>query len=291
MKRILLALAMVFSVAHARADEAAATAAYQAKQYHRCSELWMEVARQKQGDQVAAPLYEVACCAALDHQTDQAFAALERARVAGLRIVEHAEEDPDLVSLHGDPRWGRLLAGLRANAEAWEKSSFGDAKLRRELLALAKVDSDARMAAIESKFKDQKAMAKVRELDRISTARLKEIVAQHGWPGFHLVGKDGANAAWLLAQHADRDLAFQKLCLTKMEQAVKNGDADASDWAYLVDRIAVSEHRKQTYGTQFVGQNPSPIEDEPHVDQRRKAVGLPTMEEYRKSMQETYGGK
>jgi hypothetical protein len=289
MKRIVLILAVVLPVAHAGADEAAAKAAYEAKQWHRCGDLWMEVARQQEGDKAASPNYEAACCLALDLKTDQAFAALERARAAGLHIAEHAEEDPDLVSLHGDPRWGRLIAGLRANEEAWEKSSFGDPKLRRELLARAQEDSDARMAAIKSGFKDQKAMARVRELDRVSTARLKEIVAKQGWPGFRLVGKEGANAAWLLAQHADRDLAFQKVCLTKMEQAVKNADADASDWAYLVDRIAVSEHRKQTYGTQFIGQNPSPIEDEAHVDQRRKAVGLPTMEEYRKSMQEMYG--
>jgi hypothetical protein len=35
-------------------------------------------------------------------------------------------------------------------------------------------------------------------------ARLKEIVEQHGWPTISLVGVDGAAAAFLLAQHADR---------------------------------------------------------------------------------------
>ena len=51
----------------------------------------------------------------------------------------------------------------------------------------------------------------------------------------------------------------------------------------------MAEGRKQTYGTQFSGSDPDPIEDEEHVDERRKTVGLPTMEEYRRQMQEMYG--
>jgi hypothetical protein len=52
----------------------------------------------------------------------------------------------------------------------------------------------------------------------------------------------------------------------------------------------VGEHRKQTYGTQFHGkQEPAPIEDEAHVDERRKAVGLSSMAEYRRMMKKVYG--
>jgi hypothetical protein len=39
-------------------------------------------------------------------------------------------------------------------------------------------------------------------VDRDNTARLREIIGRHGWPGHRLVGQAGAHAAWLLAQHA-----------------------------------------------------------------------------------------
>ena len=47
-------------------------------------------------------------------------------------------------------------------------------------------------------------------VDAVHTARLKAIVAAHGWPTVAQVGQDGADAAWLLAQHADKDPAFQR---------------------------------------------------------------------------------
>jgi hypothetical protein len=40
-----------------------------------------------------------------------------------------------------------------------------------------------------------------------------------------LVGEDGAHAAWLLAQHADRDPAFQRRCLDLLTQAVAGREA------------------------------------------------------------------
>jgi hypothetical protein len=289
MKRIGLALAVLLLVARAGADETQATASYEAKQWHRCAEQWMDVASHSHGDTASNAFYNVACCRALDHDANGAFAALARAQAAGLHELEHVREDADLVSLHGDARWEKLLVGIRANLDAFEKT-FGDPSLRRELLALSNEDQGARNALIQSKFKDEAARTRVRAIDTRSTARMKQVVARYGWPGYRLVGKDGANAAWLLVQHADRDPAFQKLCVAQMERAVKLGDADSANWAYLVDRVAVAENRKQVYGTQFDGhQQPLPIEDEAHVDQRRKSVGLSTMAEYRKSMLEVYG--
>jgi hypothetical protein len=161
--------------------------------------------------------------------------------------------------------------------------------LRKEILALVDEDQAARDAAIKSNF-DQALWARVEAADRKSTARMKEIVAKHGWPGVKLVGADGANGAWLLVQHADLDVAFQTQCLALLEKAVKAGDASAKDRAYLVDRVAVAEGRKQTFGTQFGDDmKPQPIEDEAHVDERRKSVGLGTMAEYVKQLIQTYG--
>lgn len=180
-----------------------------------------------------------------------------------------------------------LLIALGGVADAKEKK-VEDPSLRKEILALVDEDQAARDAMI--KKQDMANFARVEAIDKKSTARLKEIVAKSGWPGVRLVGEDGAKGAWLLVQHADRDPAFQKKCLALLEKAVKAGDASAKDWAYLVDRVAVAEGRKQTFGTQFGDDmKPEPIEDEAHVDERRKSVGLGTMAEYVKQLLETYG--
>jgi hypothetical protein len=121
-------------------------------------------------------------------------------------------------------------------------------------------------------------------VDRDNTARMKEIIAEHGWPGVTLVGDDGANAAWLLVQHADLDVPFQQRCLPLLAAAVAAGEAAPSNLAYLTDRVRVHLGQPQVYGTQLTltdGQlSPSPIEHETRVDERRAAAGLDPLAEY-----------
>lgn len=102
------------------------------------------------------------------------------------------------------------------------------------------------------------------------------------------VGQDGAISAWLLVQHADKDPEFQRRCLELMQQAVAVGEASASNFAYLTDRVRVAEGRPQLCGTQnrvVDGKVVSAeIEDAAQVDDRRAAVGLGPVAEYLASM-------
>src|SRR4029077_6849019 len=130
--------------------------------------------------------------------------------------------------------------------------------LRKELLQMMKVDQDMRTEFIawtkragltaSDALKKSKApeLKKFEEVDRKNTARMKEIVDRHGWPGKSLAGKDGANAAWLLVQHADKDPEFQKKCLGLMKQLGK-GEVSGQHLAYLTDRVLVGEKKKQVY--------------------------------------------
>lgn len=168
-------------------------------------------------------------------------------------------------------------------------------ELRQELLQMVKEDQAARREMLKTPVPNEALRRKITDIDRKNTARMKEIIDKHGWPGKSLVGEGGAHDAWLLVQHADRDREFQKRCLTLLEKAVKAREASAADLAYLTDRVLVAENKKQRYGTQFRTVDgklePHPIDDEKNLDQRRKEAGLSSMAEYRKSIEKLYKPK
>ena len=126
-------------------------------------------------------------------------------------------------------------------------------------------------------------------VDADNTARLKEIIAEHGWPGSSLVGEDGACAAFLIAQHADLEPAFQQRCLKLMQNSAP-GEVSPGDIAYLTDRVRVNTGQPQLYGTQFWIQGgslvPRPIEEPELLDARRAASGLIPMSDYRAHMKQ-----
>jgi len=271
-------------------DTTTANAAYDAKQYAKCAELFVAIA-----DRPNAPLrierdaaYNAGCCYAQDGKPDAAFPQLERALALGMRDKKHVETDTDLVEIRSDARWPKLLAAIdKANADA--DKALEQPALRKEILAMRDDDQNARFAWI-AKQDDKKLAADVEAIDRKTTKRMHDIVTKYGWPGKSLVGEDGANSAWLLVQHADKDLAFQKDVLAKMEPMAKTEEVSPIDYCYLWDRVAVAEHRPQRYGTQFNDkQEPQPIDDEAHVDERRASIGLPSMAEYREQMRKMYG--
>ena len=115
--------------------------------------------------------------------------------------------------------------------------------------------------------------------------RLGEIMDEYGWPTAELVGEDAERAAWLIAQHVDRQLDVQRRALQLMEQAVSAGSASPRELAFLRDRTLVNEGRKQMYGTQIAGVKdgspfPWPCEEPERVDELRGGVGIEPFGEY-----------
>jgi hypothetical protein len=154
-----------------------------------------------------------------------------------------------------------------------------DPDLREELLAM--MDDDQAERTGESTANGDEARAD----------RLREIIAEHGWPTFALVSTDGATAAWLIAQHADFDPAFQQDVVALMHPLVAAGQADASELAYLEDRVAVNTGAEQVYGTQIRCRDgepapATPIAEEATVDERRAAVGLGPLADYYAELEE-----
>ena len=116
-----------------------------------------------------------------------------------------------------------------------------------------------------------------------NAAQLRAIIAETGWPTSDLAGDEGAEAAWLVAQHAIGLPDFQRTCLALLAAAVAAGKAPAWQMAMMIDRIRTFEGRPQVYGTGFDwderGQlSPGLIVEPESVDQRRQAVDLEPLE-------------
>ena len=113
---------------------------------------------------------------------------------------------------------------------------------------------------------------------------LARVVDEHGWPGRTLVGEDGADAAWMLAMHADADPALQERCVDLLERAIPSGEVDPRHYATLADRIAANGKGVQQFGTLALPgpDGPRPlleIVDPGALDQRRSALGLPRLDD------------
>ncbi len=160
-----------------------------------------------------------------------------------------------------------------AEIAAHEWPTEYDAALHDELVAMLARDQAGRTGGDDP------------EGDRARTARLLEIAAEVGWPTIALVGKDGEDAAWAIAQHSDLDPEPQAYFLEWLTAAVDAGEASPGNLAYLFDRVAVANGDPQRYGTQ-VGCTPggvepaTPIEDEAGLEQRRADAGLDPYADY-----------
>ena len=263
--------------------EADARAAYDQHRYLDCENGYLALTSQSQSTAAkAARYYDAACCSALVGKPDAAFSSLSKAIELGLSSfnLDYVYVDADLSSLHTDVRWPYVVESLTVALS----KHFTNPRLRNELLARQEVDSNVRrrFALDLSSLITQKELVAV---DVANIAWLKQVIEKNGWPTKTMVGQDGAFAAYLLVQHADLDLNFQRACLVLMKAAERGGEADALHVAYVEDRIAVAEKRPQRYGTQFMNdETPFPIEDPAHVDERRASVGLGTLADYRKQM-------
>jgi hypothetical protein len=120
---------------------------------------------------------------------------------------------------------------------------------------------------------------------------LNRIIDIIGLPTSKKLGEEASNAAWLIIQHSIGQPDFMKKCVALMEIEVENGQADKVNFAYLTDRVAVFEGNPQLYGTQFDWDengemSPAEIDDYDKVNERRKAIGLNSLEEQIKVMRE-----
>ena len=155
-------------------------------------------------------------------------------------------------------------------------------QLSKKLKEMASRDQVMRREAMKTGHWDE-------SIDKKNTHLLKEIIDQFGWPTIPMVGKKASFFAWLIAQHADHDIQFQKKVLKLLKGLyMENNIVDPKNVAFLTDRILVTEGKKQIFGTQFYTNGrgnlvPRPIKNKKEMIILRKKYNLPPFSEYLKS--------
>jgi hypothetical protein len=124
----------------------------------------------------------------------------------------------------------------------------------------------------------------MKELHEKNAKILNNILDTIGYPTIDKVGIKANEAAWLIIQHSIGQPALMKKCAALLKSAVRENKASPQNLAYLTDRIAVFEEKLQLYGTQFDWDengnlSPNPYDNLTKVNERRKSIGLNTLEE------------
>ena len=155
--------------------------------------------------------------------------------------------------------------------------------VRRRLLAMRGQDEHVRAQLMEQGALDAGYHALMEQVHRANAAGLLAVIQTHGWPTERMVRTDGAEAAWLIAQHSIGQPDLMRRFRSLLDAASLAAEVPRWQFAYIDDRIRVFEGLRQRFGTQLDlrpdGLTACPIESPDDVDSRRAAVGLIPLQE------------
>ena len=228
--------------------------------------------------------YNLAICYMAKNKTDSVCFYLLRSLISNPYFNRLMLSDSDFDKLHGLPCWERITDKIDS-VFLTTIPNVSKPKLGIELFHVFVLDQKARGYGL--KFPDKSLM----NVDTLNIIRVEEIIKEHGWPTYSMVGKVAADGAFMVIQHSDTQI--QKKYLDQLLDVAKKKEASSESVALLQDRIMSNEFHYQIYGTQvFKMQDPKtgkmskytyyPIHDEVNVDKRRKEMGLIPLKDYLK---------
>jgi hypothetical protein len=152
--------------------------------------------------------------------------------------------------------------------------------LRQELVSMRDEDLRVRADLVAANQLGGSYVPRMEAVHIRNAARLRELIAEHGWPAEDIAGEDGAQAAWFIVQHSVGEPQFQRHVLTLLQDLAPTGRIPAWHAALLEDRIALHEGRPQRFGSQWIDSSddgrarPWQLHDPEHVNELRASVGL-----------------
>lgn len=233
--------------------------------------------------------YKAAGMYSLDHNADKAFQYLQMALSSGWTEAEWLFVDPYFEYLRNAfPKKWKAIERRALIIEQRYSQTLKLPSLRKEINSMSLNDQLLRYKRVQC---DNDSLCgivnkQINQSDFDNLTRAKEIVKQYGWPKISEIGRDGQNNLWLIVQHADHDVLFQRTALLSMETLKATGEINMENYAFLYDRVQCNLNYKQRYGTQVVwtrnGEASAfrPIEEEHLTNERRGEIGLQPLQIY-----------
>ena len=201
--------------------------------------------------------------------------------------------DPDLLTARDDKRWAefedKLVATLNAKlgnpykdieyAKAlWRFRAWDQAFFTEVGIAGRKIGMKSSVVEALWKFKFM--------IQKRSQEELEGLIARKGWPRVRDVGPEAAFAAFLVIMHSED--GRQKKYLATIKTICEANELPWERYAAIYDRSLFNDGKPQRFGTHTSYNEQTkttelyPLEDESKVNEWRKDIGLPPLEEYLK---------
>lgn len=200
--------------------------------------------------------------------------------------------DSSFLTLHSDKRWRKLIYKIK-NKQSLLSICYNK-DLSQLIDSLALVDQHIRKYILQNKLSATYLYKEITKTDSLHYIILDSIFKLYSYPDIYTVGENSSYNFWLLVQHQDNRPEFQCKVLSSLKKCVKNNSASKSNYAYLLDRVKVNSNKLQVYGTQVKLNSdsssyvPMPMIQPNKLNNRRKKVGLSTIEEYIKHVNSLY---
>jgi exopolysaccharide biosynthesis protein len=135
----------------------------------------------------------------------------------------------------------------------------------------------------ESDFRIRKSneLIKYAKEDHRNQELVISILEKCGMPTLNEVTQKHMTAIWIVLQHTNKK--YRKKYFPQIEEAVKNGDLFKEQYALMKDRILMDDDKPQIYGSQLKNGKLYKLENPETVNERRKKMGMGTIEDYLKN--------
>ncbi|MFD1605642.1 DUF6624 domain-containing protein [Flavobacterium artemisiae] len=197
--------------------------------------------------------YKAAGIYSLDENKTKAFQYLNLSLDKGWTEADQLLIDPyfDFIRNNYSEEWKVAAQKARLKEQEYEKT-LQLPELRKQINAMGIADQKIRYSKIQTSDPAhlKELQQKINDLDFKNLSTAKEILKNYGWPKISEIGKDGAHNFWLIVQHADQDILFQKAALHEMDKLKGTKELDMENYAFLYDRVQCNLNYKQLYGTQ-----------------------------------------
>ncbi|AOC97254.1 hypothetical protein BB050_04176 [Flavobacterium anhuiense] len=197
--------------------------------------------------------YKAAGMYSLDENKTKALQYLNLSLDKGWTEADQLLIDPyfDFIRNNYSEEWKIIVQKAHLKEQEYEKT-LKLPELRKQINAMGIEDQKVRYSKIQTSDPEKlnALQQKINELDYKNLSTAKEILRSNGWPKISQIGKDGAHNFWLIVQHSDQDILFQKKALEEMEKLKGTKELEIENYAFLYDRVQCNLNYKQVYGTQ-----------------------------------------